>query len=185
MSLEQKISNLKMADINFADSSRYEFFRNKDYPSQEECEKHAKSITQASEVCSVNSSNAISHSVICSGCPKYPSFIVTFRKQHFEPSERMGVLIYIAFRKIALRPKYHGGLEGPRQHLSVYITPCQLGSSLLGLLPCASNLLQPEIAKQVQLMKSLARYVVLLLFCSLDKTRLCRPWKSHHRIREA
>lgn len=146
-----------MANTDWADLSRYEFFLNEESPSQKECESFARLISKASDVCSVNSSNATSHSVICSGGPEDQSVIVTFRTKNHPFDDDMVRRAYNCFGDIAPKPVYSGVMKSSRQPLSIYITPCQLGSPLLGLLPCATNLTQPEIARQVQIMRGLAR----------------------------
>lgn len=146
-----------MADIDWAQSAQPEFFIDRRTPSPKDCEQFAKSITKASEFYCCNSSGTLSYDIICVGCQGgQSSVIVTFREADSKPNDRMVEMTSKAFGLLAQKPTYYGIMPNSSPPLCTYITPCQLGSSLLSIIPCARRLLHQEIAKHIELMKSLA-----------------------------
>ncbi|KAJ5654473.1 hypothetical protein N7490_001476 [Penicillium lividum] len=142
--------------------AQYPFFGHRKSPSATQCDDIAQSITGATKIIPVDGLNTMTYSVICNNCSSLPlDRIVIFRQE--TKAGPLGNVVKLAketFGPLAPEPTYYDKVEGADPPLTLYITPCQPGISLLSALRCEVELSRQQKAKQASFIRDLARYTV-------------------------
>ncbi|RAH54633.1 hypothetical protein BO85DRAFT_452057 [Aspergillus piperis CBS 112811] len=148
-----------MEERSWAQQMVDRFFEIREFPTQLDCDDHARRITGASTVREVDIPGSLSYTVLCTGSSdERPGLIVSFRQPESVLDQTVIELARFIHGDLVPEATFYGNMPDSDPPLLVYTMACLSGSPCLQLFSTETELSPREEARYMCFVKHLARY---------------------------